>query len=62
MGYIILGYAAVMGILLVVSAVSFKSYGGSLASAATRRKMGEWGSDIENRRLKNLGIKAQDER
>ena len=57
MGGIIIGYSLVMGILSTIVIVCIKIGGGSFASAQTRQRMKEWGSDIEEKRLKDLGLK-----
>ncbi len=56
LGEIALLYCLGMGALLVVAGYCIKIGGGSFGSANTRRRMKEWGSDIEEKRLEDLGF------
>ncbi len=60
MGHIIIGTAIVYGILVAIGGINFMRYGGSFASARTRERMQEWGSDIENKRLRDFGLEPEE--
>ena len=56
LGQLVLGYSLVMGVLLVVAGSCVKKMGGSFGSANTRKRMQEWGSEIEEKRQRDLGF------
>ncbi len=52
----------ILGVLLFVGMMSFRSYGGAFGSRNVRDSMDSAGSNINKKRLQDLGLEPEEEK
>ncbi|MBQ1508185.1 MAG: hypothetical protein IIZ47_02070 [Erysipelotrichaceae bacterium] len=52
----------IIGVLLFIGMMSFRSYGGAFGSQNVRDRMDSAGSDLNKKRRQDLGLEPEDEK